>query len=254
MKLPKLLLASLVFSAATLAAPAADAGFKQLFNGKDLTGWEGLSEFWSVRDGAITGVTTRDHQPAANTFLVWKGGEVKNFELRLRFRLTGQNEKGWGNSGVQYRSRIIDPATFIVGGYQADIDTSGQYIGMLYEERGRGILMKPGQKIRIEGGNAGAVSPEAKDKKGKQKAKVEVVSTVLSPEEHAAAYKKGEWNEMTIIANGNHLQHLLNGKLTADVTDADEEKSAKSGVLALQLHRGEAMTIEFKDIRLKTLP
>jgi hypothetical protein len=253
MKLLRLLSSALTLAALVASASAADSGFKSLFNGKDLTGWEGLGEFWSVRDGAITGVTTKEHQPAANTFLVWKGGDVKNFELRLRFRLTGQNEKNWGNSGVQYRSRIIDPATFIVGGYQADIDTSGQYIGMLYEERGRGIVMKPGQKIRID---AGAADPEAKDKKGKQKAKakVEVVSTILTPEEHAAAYQKGEWNEMTIIAKGNHLQHFLNGKLTADVTDADDEKGAKSGVLALQLHKGEAMTIEFKDIRLKTLP
>src|SRR5258706_9737237 len=136
MKIPKLLLVSLIVSSLALVASAADAGFKSLFNGKDLTGWEGLGDFWSVRDGAITGVTTKEHQPAANTFLVWKG-ELKNFELRARFRLTGQNESNWGNSGVQYRSHVIDPATFIVGGYQADMDTSGQYIGMLYEERSR---------------------------------------------------------------------------------------------------------------------
>jgi hypothetical protein len=249
----KLLRPLLLSSLATLAftASAADAGFKNLFNGKDLSGWEGMGEFWSVRDGAITGVTTKEHQPAANTFLVWKG-ELKNFELRVHFRLTGQNEKGWGNSGVQYRSHVIDPAAFIVGGYQADIDTTGQYAGMLYEERGRGILMKPGQKIRV-GPTVTAEKSEGK-KKAKQKTDVEVVSTVTSTEQLAAAYKKGDWNELTIIANGNHLQHFMNGTLTADVTDTDAEKGAKSGVLALQLHKGEAMTIEFKDVRLKTLP
>ena len=251
MKLPKLFAASIIASALTLAASGADSGFKSLFNGKDLTGWEGMAEFWSVRDGAITGVTTKEHQPAANTFLVWKG-ELKNFELRLRFRLTGQNESGWGNSGVQYRSHVIDAATFRVGGYQADIDTTGQYAGMLYEEQGRGILMKPGQKIRV--GPTVAAEKTEGQKKAKSKTQVEVVSTVTTPEQLAAAYKKGDWNEITIIANGNHLQHFLNGTLTADVTDTDAEKGAKSGVLALQLHKGQAMTIEFKDIRLKTLP
>src|SRR6185369_11066692 len=190
MKLRYLL--AIALSASALTAFAAESGFKSIFNGKDLSGWEGLGEFWSVRDGVITGVTTKEHQPAANTFLVWKG-ELKNFELRARFRLTGQNDSGWGNSGVQYRSRVIDPATFIVGGYQADIDTTGQYAGMLYEERGRGMLMKPGQKIRI-GGTETSSQP---DKKGKQKqtTKVDVESTVTTPEQLAAAYKKGEWNE-----------------------------------------------------------
>jgi len=253
MKLLRIIPSALAFAACALTASAAESGFKSIFNGKDLSGWEGLDEFWSVRDGAITGVTTKEHQPAANTFLVWKG-ELKNFELRAKFRLTGQNEKGWGNSGVQYRSKVIDPATFIVGGYQADIDTTGQYAGMLYEERGRGILMKPGEKIKIMPSSAEA-EPKA-DKKGKQKAKanVETVATVTTTEQLAAAYKKGDWNEIKIIANGNHLQHFLNGTLTADVTDTDPTKGATSGVLALQLHRGEAMTIEFKDIRLKTLP
>jgi len=250
MKIPRFLLASLAISALAFTASAADAGARQLFNGKDLTGWKGLGEFWSVRNGAITGVTTKEHQPAANTFLVWQGGQLKNFELRVRFRLTGQNDAGWANSGVQYRSHVIDPAAFIVGGYQADIDSAGQYAGMLYEERGRGIVMNPGQKIRIDPGSAPAAKP---NKKGKQKPNVATLATVTTKEELAAAYHKGDWNELVIIANGNHLQHYLNGKLTADVTDADAANAAKSGVLALQLHRGQAMTIEFKDIRLTTL-
>jgi hypothetical protein len=252
MSIPKLLLVSLISSLATLSTFAADSGFKSIFNGKDLTGWEGLPEFWSVREGALTGVTTAEHQPAANTFLVWKGGELKNFELRLKFKLVGDNPDGWGNSGIQYRSKVLDPASFIVGGYQADIDTTGQYAGMLYEERGRGMLMKPGQKIRI-GGTEADSQPDKKGKQ-KQKTKVDVESTVTTPEQLAAAYKKGDWNEFRIVANGNHLRHYLNGTLTADITDTDEEKGSKSGVLALQLHRGKAMTVQFKDVQLKTLP
>lgn len=232
-------------------AHAAPAGFKTIFNGRDLSDWEGNMSFWSVRDGAITGQTRDASDLPANTFLVWQGGEPANFELRLTFKLTAQNDRKQANSGVQYRSRIIDPATFIVGGYQADIDT-GKYIGMLYEERGRGILMQPGQKIRI---GAASDAPKAdKARKGKQKALVEVVSTVTTPEQLAAAYEFGEWSELRIVARGNHLQHFVNGKLTADVTDNDPAAGAKSGVIALQLHKGPPMTVQFKDIQLKTLP
>jgi hypothetical protein len=252
MNLPrsKFLLLSLGAVALTLSASAADTG-KPIFNGKDLSGWEGLPEFWSVRDGAITGQTTEQNVLKANTFLVWKGAEVKNFELRAQFRLVPNNDKDQANSGIQYRSKVMDPATFVVGGYQADIDM-GRYIGMLYEEKGRGILMQPGQKIII-GPMADVAESEGK-KKAKQKAKVETVATVTTAEQLAAAYRKNEWNEIVIIAKGNHLQHFINGKLTADVTDTDNEKGAKAGVLALQLHQGPPMTIQFKDLRLKTLP
>jgi hypothetical protein len=251
---PSSILLSLGLLALTPIAHAADSGFKSIFNGKDLSGWEGKQPLWSVRDGAITGQTKDEKDlPTSNTFLVWKGGEPANFELRLKFKLTGENEKKQANSGVQYRSRLIDPAEFVVGGYQADIDT-GRYIGMLYEERGRGILMQPGQKIRIAPSAADPSDKADKGKKAKQKASVEAVSTVTTPEEIAASYKFGEWNELRIVAKGNHVQHFVNGKLTADVTDNDPALAPKSGVIALQLHRGPPMTAQFKDIQLKTLP
>ena len=240
---------ALAFTALAPLTLAADSGFKPIFNGKDLAGWEGNTKFWSVRDGAITGQTKDEKDLPANTFLVWKAGQPANFELRAKFRLTAQNEKGQANSGVQYRSKVMDPATFVVGGYQADID-NGRYIGMLYEEKGRGILMQPGQKIVINAGGAGGDAA----KKGKQKASVQTVSTVTTAEQLAAAYKFGEWSEIRIVAKGNHLQHFINGKVTADVTDKDPAAAAKSGVLALQLHKGPPMTIQFKDVELKTLP
>jgi Domain of Unknown Function (DUF1080) len=246
MKLPRLRVALLALLTASFAAGthAADAAFKPLFNGKDLTGWQGLAGFWSVRDGAITGQTTAENPlKSGNTFLLWQGGEVKNFELRASFKLTGQNDKTFANSGVQYRSHVVDPASFVVGGYQMDMDLAGKYVGMLYEEKGRGILMQPGQTIRV-----GTMAENEK------KAPVEVVATTAKPEEILAAYKIGEWNELTIIARGNHLQHFLNGKLTADVTDNDPAKSAASGVLALQLHAGQPMTVQFRNVQLKTLP
>ena len=244
------LITTLALSATALIplTHAAEAGFKSLFNGKDLAGWEGNPEFWSARNGVIVGQTTPEKVTKGNTFLVYKDSQPENFELRLSFRLTAQNDKNQANSGVQYRSRVIDPAAFVVGGYQADIDSTGKYAGMLYEEKGRGILMGPGEKIKI-----GATTVDPANAK-KKKTAVEKLPGATPPAEILAAYKLGEWNEMVIIAKGNRLQHFLNGKLTADVTDADPTIAPKSGVIALQLHQGPPMTIEFRNVRLKTLP
>lgn len=243
---------SLSFAALASLSLAADGGFKSIFNGKDLTGWDGNKELWTVRDGAITGQTTAEKPLKSNTFLIYKAGEPANFELRMQFKLTGQNDKHWGNSGVQYRSRIVDAAGFVVGGYQADIDSPFKYTGMLYEEKGRGILMSTGEKIRI---GATTVTADSKKKDGKKKnTQVEKLGVATPASEIEAAYKLGEWNEIRIVAQGNHLQHYINGKLTADVTDSDNENGAKSGVIALQLHQGQPMTIQFKNVQLKTLP
>ncbi len=198
---------------------------KSLFDGKTLTGWDGDSKFWSVQDGAITGKTTPDNPTKGNTFLIWKGGEVSDFEITLKFKIVG------GNSGIQYRS--ADKGNHVVHGYQADIDSTDVHMGILYEEGGRGILAKRGAKVKVasEGGSSvdGAVS-------GK-----EILDTI----------KKEDWNEYRIVAKGNHLQHYLNGKISVDVTDEETAKAAKKGVLALQLHAGPPMTVQFKDIVLK---
>ena len=249
MKLPCSRLALLVLglNALTPLVSAADSGFKSIFNGKDLSGWDGIKEFWTVREGAITGQTTAEKILKTNTFLVWQGGEPANFELRLSFRLSPDNDKNQANSGVQYRSKVMDAATFVVGGYQADFDSTGRYAGMLYEEKGCGILMGPGEKIKV---GATTVDPDTK----KKKTAVEKLAGATPPADVLAAYKLGEWNQLTIIAKGNHVQQFLNGKLTADVTDEDPTLAPTSGVIALQLHTGPPMTVQFKDVQLKTLP
>jgi hypothetical protein len=233
-------------------AVAADAGFKSIFDGQTLAGWDGNKDVWSVRDGALTGQTTAEKTVKANTFLVYNGAQPANFELRLSFRLTAQNEKNQANSGVQYRSKLMDPATFVVGGYQADIDSTGKYAGMLYEERGRGILMGPGEKVRI---GATIMVDDAKKAGAKKKqTAVEKLPRATPPAEILAAYKLGEWNDFVVIAEGNHLRHYLNGKLTADVIDTDSTLGAAAGVIAFQLHTGPPMTVQFKNVSLKTLP
>ncbi len=217
------------------SAYAAEEGFKSLFNGKDLTGWEGNPKLWSVKDGTILGVTGSDADTKIkhNTFLVSTQGEVGDFELRFSYRI----EKG--NSGVQYRSKVQSKGDFgpIVGGYQADFEAGKTYSGILYEERGRGILAKRGEKTVI------------KDMAGKTK--VEVTGQVGKSEEIQAKIKHEDWNDYVIIAKGNHLQHFINGVQTIDVTDEQEAKAAKTGVLALQIHAGPPMVVQFKDIRIK---
>ncbi len=231
-------LACLAFSILGLvAADQPGAGFTSLFNGKDLSGWSGDPLLWSVRDGAITGQTTPEHPAKVNTFLIWTNGTVADFELRCRFKLTPNNDKGFANSGIQYRSKVLDPATWTVGGYQADMEAGPNYTGILYEERmTRSIMALRGEKVLW----------------GKDCVK-QVVGHIGTAEEIQATIKPGAWNEYVIIAEGNHLRQFVNGKPTVDVTDECPGKSAKSGVIALQLHVGQPMTAQFKDIRLKVL-
>lgn len=225
----------------SLNAAAVEPGFKSLFDGKDLKGWEGRPEHWSVEDGAITGRTTKEHPADGNNFLIWrpdgKNGEVADFELRLSYRIVPNNTVGFANSGIQYRSK--DFGKFVVGGYQADFEAGKTFSGILYEERMDGILAQRGQKTVVKTVDG--------------KTKVQVAGSVGSSEEIQAAIKKEDWNDYVVIAKGNHFQHFINGKQTVDVTDEREGKGAKSGVLALQLHAGQPMTVQFKNIRIKTL-
>lgn len=203
---------------------------KDLFNGKDLTGWEGDSRVWSVEDGAIVG-HTKDVPLKNNTFLIWKGGDVKDFKLTLQFKLEG------GNSGIQYRSKVIDPNEWIVGGYQADMDGENQYTGILYEERGRGILAHRGEKLTIN--SKGEKKPES----------------IGDADELAKSIHKNDWNEYVVEARGVHLKHSINGKVMSETIDHDKEHRADSGVLALQVHAKlpAPMIVHFRDIKLEEL-
>ncbi len=224
----------------SFAASSVLAEERQLFNGKDLTGWKGEEGFWSVQDGALTGKTTKENPVKENTFLIWQEGEVGDFELTLKYKITdGEGGSKSGNSGIQYRSKVVKPEYSVVAGYQADFEAGKTYSGILYEEKGRGILANRGQKVVIREGDA------------PNKAKIEVGGNVGASAEIQAAIKPADWNEYRIIAKGKHLQHFINGKQTVDVTDETAAASFQ-GVLALQLHAGPPMTVQFKDIVLKT--
>lgn len=211
---------------------------KPIFNGKDLTGWKGVEGFWSVKDGAITGQTTKENPAKTNTFLVYEG-EVGDFELKFKYKIVDENGKaeGFGNSGVQYRSKVVNPAYSVLAGYQADFEVGKTYSGILYEEQGRGILAQRGQIVTITDGEGG-------------KPKIEVTGSVGRSEEIQDSIKGADWNDYKIVAKGNRLKHYINGRQTVDVTD-ETAVGAKKGVLGLQLHAGNPMTVQFKDIILK---
>lgn len=218
----------------TRAAAKEREGTVSLFNGKDLAGWEGAPGLWTVEEGAITGTTTALNPIKNNTFLIYTNSAVDNFELRLKYRVFN------GNSGIQYRSQVLDAEKAIVGGYQADIEAGKTYSGILYEERGRGILALRGQRTVIN------------DVSGQTK--VNVIGEVGKGPDLQGFIRQDDWNDYLIVANGNHLMHLINGKLMVDVVDEQAAKAAKSGVLALQIHVGPPMKVQFKDLLLKKLP
>ncbi len=230
------ILAGLAAILAQTACLAAEEGFTSMFNGQDLAGWDGVKELWSVKDGAIVGQTTTEVPAKENSFLVWTNGQPGDFEMRCSFKLTPGSKAGFANSGVQYRSKVVKPSYWVVAGYQADMEAGPTYTGILYEEKGRGILAKRGEKVVIHADG-----------------KKEVVGSFGDSAELEAGMHKGDWNDYVIIAKGNHLQQFIDGKQMIDVVDEQTEKAATSGVIALQLHAGQPMKVEFKDLRIKEL-
>lgn len=220
----KVLAFALSILIATSTVWAAD---ESLFNGKDLSGWKGLEGFWSVQDGAIVGETTAEKKIAANTFLIWKGDDVADFEFTATVRFQGNN------SGVQYRSQIIDPQQSSLKGYQMDLHPTPSLFGMLYGEKydGRGKIATRGQRVDV-----------SSDGTVKQLGKVGNNDKLTD----------WQWNSIRIIAVGSRLIHQVNGVTTIDVIDHHKSALA-SGALGLQLHRGAPMRVEFKDVRLRRL-
>ncbi len=208
-------------------APGPPEGFQAVFNGRDLTGWEGSPTYWSVEDGCLTGKA--DGTLKYNRFIVWRGGTVKNFELRVKVKVSPG-----GNSGLQYRgTERPDLGESVVTGYQCDVVANRpDYNGMLYEERGRRILAHTGEKVIV-------------DTQGQPW----VVGQFPLKE-----FEPGEWHDFRVLVEGNHHRHWIDGHLTVDVIDLDEKGRKLEGVLAVQVHVGPPMTIQYRDFFLKRLP
>ncbi len=208
--------------------PKLERGFKYIFNGKDLTNWEGDPKHWSVEDGALTGVA--DGTLKMNSFIIWRGGTVKNFEMRVQVKITKD-----GNSGLQYRSAPMpEVGKYVLTGYQCDVvQNRNDYNGMLYEERGRRILAHTGEKVVIDTngqpwviGSVGAIKNFTPD----------------------------EWHDYRVLVQGNHHQHWIDGVMTADVVDHDEKGRRLDGLVGVQVHVGPPMKVQFKNWRVKNLP
>jgi hypothetical protein len=234
---------ALITAAATAAEPAAppaeQPGMQVLFDGKSLDGWDGDPRLWSVKEGVIHGETTAENPAQGNTFLIWKGGTVKDFDLRLSFRCSATN-----NSGIQYRSKhVTDDKVknkWVMRGYQHELRNEVKLpsvAGFIYDEGGkRGRICLVGERVRW--------TSEGK--------KVEATD-LISAAEYEKLFKLDDWNDVVIIARGNNIRHYLNGRQLIDFTDEDPTLALKEGIVALQLHAGKPMFAEFKNIRLREL-
>jgi hypothetical protein len=201
-------------------------GFKSIFDGT-MKGW----------DGDPTDTLLKE-----NTFVIWRGGQPADFELKVEFRMSASN------SGIQFRSVHLPQGTkppgsdpvvgkWVLKGYQADIDFGNQYTGMIYEERGRGFLMQRGQAVEI--------GPDGISR--------QIGQLQRNADELKALIKAGEWNTVHLIARGNTIMNILNGHVTAFIVDDDAKRRTLKGLLGFQIHTGPPMKMELKNIYLKTL-
>jgi hypothetical protein len=228
---------TLIFLALSLHAqqitPLEETGFRPIFNGQNLKGWDCDPDFWRVENGEIIGETTAAHQPKQNIFCIWRDGKPADFELKLQYRLTGANT---GNSGIQYRSiERPDVAKWVMQGYQADIDAQQQYTGQVYEERARGFLALRGQFTYIGDGK-----------------KPGAVASLGDSAELKSFIKIDDWNDMHVIARGNTLIQMINGHVMSALIDDDKAGRKMDGLIGIQLHRTSGpMKIESRNIRIK---
>lgn len=219
-----------------VADPA--TGWRMLFNDTDLEGWDGDPAMWTVKDGVIRGETTPEVVANGNTFLIARDLVLEDFELLLGFRCSSTN-----NSGIQYRSRHITEGTpknpWVVRGYQHEIrneKTMPNVTGFIYDEGGkRGRICLVGEQAEWT----------AEGKK--------VTSELIDAAAFEKLFRLDDWNNVRILAEGNRIRHYLNGTLILDFTD-DDAHALRKGILALQLHAGKPMWVEFRDIKLREFP
>ena len=216
-------------------AMADHEGFESIFDGSSMKNWDGDPAFWRVANGALTGQSTTQNPVKQNTFLIWRGGAPKDFELKVEYRLSATN------SGIQIRSVQLPPGPeigkWVMKGYQADIDADNQYTGQIYEERGRGFLAMRGQATYIPNGGPPRV----------------IGNLQQTPDELKALIKTGDWNQVHLMARGNTIVQILNGAVTSMLVDDDLANRQLGGLIGFQMHMGPPMTVEFRNIWLKPL-
>jgi len=217
-------------------------GYISIFDGKTLNGWQGDPVYWKVENGCITGEVTPSTILKRNTFLIWRSGTTKNFELKVQYRIT----KG-GNSGINYRSSEVPGVPYALRGYQEDIDGANQYTGQNYEERGRCIVAFRGQKTTLPVVDKPVASLAVNNIWTASQ------TTSLGDKDSLTKYIHDGWNECHIIAKGNHLWHYVNDVLMSEVIDDDTTNRSLSGLLGVQVHVGPPMKVEYKNFMIRQL-
>jgi len=209
-----------------------EAGFSLIFDGKTLDGWEGNPKYWRVENGCLVGEITPETLLKTNSFIIWRGGLTRDFEMKAEYRITAR-----GNSGINYRSSELPGQPFVMRGYQADIEGQDHYTGQNYEEKGRTFLALRGQVVRAE-----------------EDQKRQIIGSVGDSAALQAFVKKEDWNSYHLIVRGNVMLHLLNGHLMCVVIDEDSKNRKFEGQLGVQVHVGPPMKIEYRNFRLKPMP
>jgi hypothetical protein len=226
---------------AAASQPSAGAGRGRGFGGGSQVSrfqdWDGDPTFWRVENGMIVGESTPEKVVGPNTVLIWRGGAPGDFELKAEIKLTA------GNSGIQYRSRLLPSGQgpggapghqWRLAGYQMDLDFENQYPGHLYEEAGRGFL--------TDRGTVSYIAPDGT--KG-------MIAELKTADELKASFKPGDWNQFHLIARGNTLIHIVNGLVTAVCVDDDLKGRSMAGLIGIQLHTGPPMKLELRNIAIK---
>tara|TARA_R110002033_G_scaffold145666_1_gene183305 strand:- start:895 stop:1677 length:783 start_codon:yes stop_codon:yes gene_type:complete len=239
----------ILFSCKSVKEDQKSTGFYSIFNGESLKGWKGDSTYWRVENGILIGEVTPETILKSNTFIIYEEEQPDDFELKLEYKITEL-----GNSGINYRSDIIDSNPYALRGYQCDIDGKNKYTGQNYEEKKRTTLAYLGEKVIIP------VMPDSlsglnlrKNIKKNCWQTRDKVSSLGDLKSLKLNIKDHSWNKVHLIIKGNQLQHYVNGVLMSDVTDLDTVNKKLMGYIGVQVHVGPPMKVEYRNIRLKQL-
>jgi catechol 2,3-dioxygenase-like lactoylglutathione lyase family enzyme len=224
------------------------AGWIQMFDGATLKGWDGPMDLWHVEGGNIV-VQSKSNPPTGSTYLIWQGGEPKDFEFKFEVKLDGEG----ANSGAQFRATMLGEvpgnrmSKWETRGYQADIDNMNSNTGALIEccaGPRRGVPPRPdrafrGQVVRTALGDG---------------LKPTVLATFDSPDELKNIWKVGDWNQLHLIARGRTIMFFINGRLMSVLIDDHPTMFVDHGVLAIQLEGRGDNKASFRNLWLKNLP
>ncbi|MCH8193951.1 MAG: DUF1080 domain-containing protein, partial [Planctomycetes bacterium] len=232
---PRIWLSALTTAGLLVCSPCrgashAEAPFVELFDGETLSGWKGDTKYWRVEGGALVGEIPRGQTLNHNTWLIWEDGVLDDFDLQLQFKLTGEPA---ANSGIQFRCQA--EGVNKVSGYQAELDSGATWLGRIYDEHGRALLVERGTRVSLE--NNGQ----------------RIVERFADRSQFKVLFRENEWNDYRILASGEHVTVEINGTVFAEMIDRQKSEQDLSGELAFQLHSGGHTRIEFRAVRYRKL-